>query len=219
MYKSALLPDIVLGPPKGGGLAQGSVDVVSLGCRTNDDGGSNAPYGGGIIIEFVDNRAWDGPGPDLTIFENVFYVGMDPDARFMEPATVAVSQDGVTFHSFPCDFSPRYDSEGNLNLRHPYCYNSGFAGVNPVLSNGDYPDPTDPNVSGGDSFDLAGLGLAWIRYVWVRSTGNRWRVDRDGDLVYHSEESGAASGNAKSGFDLDAAAAVWFEKVEAGENE
>lgn len=221
-FGSEKLPGIVLGAPRGAGLARGSADIVSLGAAGNDDGGATAPYGGAIVLEFTDNAVWNGPGDDFTIFENVFYVNgasgaPDPATRFMEPALVSVSQDGLTWHQFPADFSPRYDpATGQLNLRHPYCYNSGFAGVNPVMSNGLDPDPTDPAVSGGDSFDIGLLGLDWIRFVRIQSTGNRWLADADGDLIYHTEEMSAATrSDAKAGFDLDAAAAIWLDRVAA----
>lgn len=221
-FRSAELPGIVLGPPRGAGLAYGSADVVSLGAAVNDDNGASAPYGGAITLEFVDNAIWNGPGDDFTIFENVFYIydangRPDPTTRFMEPAVVSVSQDGVTWHQFPTDFSPRYDPvSGKLNLHHPYCYRTGFAGVNPVMSNGLDPDPTDPAVSGGDSFDIGTLGLDWIRFVRIQSTGSRWLTDSDGDLIYHIEKTSAATrSDIKSGFDLDAAAAIWSDRITA----
>lgn len=221
-FRAKELPAIVLGSPKGRGLQWGSADVVSLGAATCNDGGASAPYGGAITLEFRDNDVWDGPGADFTVFENVFYIcdeqGVpDPQTRFMEPAIVSASQDGVNWRQFKTDFSPRYDpATGALNLRHPYCYNSGFAGVNPVMSNGYSPDPTDPAVSGGDSFDISELGFPWIRYVRIQSTGNRWLLDGDGDLILHNEETGAASRNSeKSGFDLDAVSAIWMRKVQA----
>ncbi|MDD5482587.1 MAG: hypothetical protein PHP98_02890 [Kiritimatiellae bacterium] len=223
-FRSSELPRIVLGAPRGTGLASGSADVVSLGAAINNDNGGSAPYGGSIILEFVDNVVWDGPGADFTIFENVFYICndagvLDPETRFMEPAVVAVSQDGVNWRQFPIDFSPRYyPGSGKLNVRHPYCYNSGFAGVNPVMSNGCDPDPTDPALSGGDSFDISALGLDWIRYVLIQSVGSRWLADKDGELVCHNEETGAADrNNNKSGFDLDAVTAIWMQKVAASD--
>ena len=221
-FRAADLPGIVLGAPRGTGLAWGSTDVVSLGAATCNDAGASAPYGGSITLEFVDNLVWDGPGADFTVFENVFYVcnaaGVpDPETRFMEPALVSVSQDGINWRQFKTDFSPRYDpATGKLNLRHPYCYNSGFAGVNPIMSNGYTPDPTDPAVSGGDSFDISELGFKWIRYVRIQSTGNRWLTDSNGNLIHHTEEQDAANRNStKSGFDLDAVSAIWMHKEES----
>ena len=223
-YNAVLLPGIVLGSPKGGGIGSGSLDVVSLGAASVDEPGG-APYGGSIVISFENNLAYDGPGADITIFENVFYIkgatGYDPNSRMMEPAIVSVSQDGVVWHTFPFDFSPRYDAKtGALNLRHPFVYNKGFAGVNPVIANGYNVDPTDPAVSGGDSFDLADLhvpGLTWIRYVRIQSTGEKWLVDSDGDLVRHSNTSAlkeASRSSPTSGFDLDAVTAIWLDAVQ-----
>lgn len=221
-YNATALPGIVLGPPRGGGVSAGSLDVVSLGAATFGDGGGE-PYGGSIVISFENNLVCDGPGADFTVFENVFYINgtngaPDPNQRMMEPATVSVSQDGTTWFTFPTDFSPRYDpTTGALNLRHPFVFNKGFAGVNPVIANGTSVDPTDTAVSGGDSFDLADLrvpGLTWIRYIRLQSTGNKWLTDSNGDLIYHPTDSGAALRSVnKSGFDLDAVTAIWLGAV------
>lgn len=73
------LPDIVLGPPRGG------FDVASLGCA------------GAIELEFEAPGIVDGPGPDLIVFENPF------DASFPEPGEVSVSADGISWTVFPCD--------------------------------------------------------------------------------------------------------------------
>lgn len=224
-FNQVLLPGVVLGPPKGAGLTSGSLDVISLGAASVDDPGST-PYGGSIIVGFEDNLVVDGPGADFTVFENAFYYlnsqGLaDPETRVMEPAIVSVSQDGVTWHSFPFDFSPRYDAKtGALNLKHPYVYNRGFAGVNPVISNGINVDATDPAVSGGDSFDLADLkvpGLDWIRFVRLQSTGHKWLADTNGDLVHHPNDKATRSADRnfnKSGCDLDAVTAIWMERTE-----
>src|SRR5262245_41768337 len=56
-YGEKKLPDIVLGPPHGGGKFLGGSDVFSLG------------KGGHITLEFVDNEVIDEPGPDFIIFE------------------------------------------------------------------------------------------------------------------------------------------------------
>ncbi len=223
-YGADRLPAIVLGAPSGAGLARGSLDVLSLGAAVNNDDGATAPYGGYIVLEFLDNAVWDGPGADLTVFENVFYLDSDaglpdPDTRFMEPAVVLVSQDGATWRTFPTDFSPRYQpGSGALNLQHPYCYHAGFAGINPVLSCGNDPDPTNPDVSGGDSFDLADVGLDRIRFVAIQSTGHRWLRDAQGDLIQHTEQMGAVGRSSRTaGFDLDAVAAIWFHRVSAAD--
>ena len=139
------LPGIVLGPPKGGGSAQGSTDVCSLG------------VGGSITLAFDGNAIVDGPGPDFIVFENPFAVGGNLNDPYAELGTVAVSDDGVTWVSFPCTATaPPYGT---------------CAGWNYVYANADTNDidPTDPAVAGGDPFDLADIGVARARFVRVTS--------------------------------------------------
>lgn len=164
------LPGIVLGPPKGGGPLQGSLDVLSLG---ND---------GVIVLGFDPPLICDGPGPDLTVFENPFHSGTPDGPIFAEYGIVAVSQDGVTFVTFP------YDPATHV----------GLAGQNPVLSNPDNGiSPLDPSVSGGDQFDLADVGLTWAKYVRITDPGAA--IDDPGNHI--------APGT-QAGFDLDALAAL-----------
>jgi hypothetical protein len=140
------LPDIVLGEPRGGGVAQGSLDVLSLG------------RGGSIVVGFGGGAIVDGPGPDLLVFENAFYVGGDPTHPFAELGEVSVSDDGETWSTFPC----RTDA-------YPF---EGCAGWHAVLASPDAGvSPFDPAVAGGDPFDLADLGLASARFVHVRDLG------------------------------------------------
>ena len=77
---------------------------------------------------------------------------------------------------------------------------------------GSLPDPRNPSVSGGDSFDLSWISstLKWIRFVKITSTGDRWLTDADGDKVRHVSGLGALSGTGSSGFDLDAVCAVKY---------
>lgn len=203
-----------VGPPRGGGAFQGSLDVVSLHARARGDG--SPPYGGSITLRFTDNIAADGDGDDFTVFENPFLIqpGNQPGAdavRFMEPGIVSVSQDGKIWKEFPFNYRPSYFENGDVNCFNPWSYSYGFAGISPVYSNNGSPDPTNPAVSGGDSFDLddlPGKPFTWIQYVRITSTGDRWLIDVDGDPVRHTEEFGALSGAGSSGFDLDAVCAV-----------
>jgi hypothetical protein len=176
--------DSVLGPPHGGGALQGSTDTLSLG------------LGGTIVVEFADNLVVDGPGPDLLVFENAFLVsGLTTLPPYAEPATVAVSADGVDWRTFPCALAaPPY---------YPGC-----AGVYPVFARpGDPLVPTatpiealvglpidqlvPPPGAGGDAFDLAAVGLHAVRFVRIEAS----QIDRRlGGL---------------SGFDLDAMGAVY----------
>ncbi|MBS1912174.1 MAG: hypothetical protein JST22_09325 [Bacteroidetes bacterium] len=132
--------------------------------------------GGEIVLRFDRHMIVDGPGPDFTVFENAFrYSAGSRNRVYAEPGQVAVSRDGVTFVSFPFD---------SLTLH-------GCAGVTPT--NGEA-DPGDPVLSGGDSFDLAQLGIDSVRYVRIRDV------------------TGVVKGNPSSpfwdptlnGFDLDA---------------
>lgn len=162
------LPGIVLGPPKGGGASQGSFDTFSLG------------RGGEIVLEFVDFIIFDGDGLDFTVFENPFEVGGNAGLTFAELGIVGVSGDGALFLEFDCQTATS-----------PY---KGCAGVRPVLANPDLNniDPTDPDVSGGDSFDLAEVGLKAARFVRIRDANAGY-----GSPILRS-----------NGFDLDAVAII-----------
>jgi hypothetical protein len=134
------LPDVVLGPPEGGGQYKQSTDVASLGC------------GGSITIFFFAPSIADGPGPDFIVFENAFYP-YGSDETYAEPARVSVSDDGVAWTAFPCDTASGWPP-------------AGCAGVMPVYSDSSNGiDPLDPGVAGGDAFDLDDIGVASARYV------------------------------------------------------
>jgi hypothetical protein len=191
-FGQSSLPSIVLGPPAGSGLFAGGLQVVSL--------GSN----GRIDVSFTNNVIVNGPGVDFTVFENAFLqIGAFSitGAPFAEPGRVSVSQDGVTWHTFPCAMAS------------PPFY-VGCAGVYPVLSNGS--NPATPHASipsttpiaslvgvsaiglatpagaGGDSFDLSSVGLGWARYLRIEASGS----------------ATGPEGTDNARFDLDAVAAV-----------
>ncbi len=128
----------VFGPPHGGGTGGGSFDIISLG------------RGGEMIIEMIDYLIFDGEGADFIVFENPFAAG---EETFAEPAQISVSEDGETFVPFSCTLDDW-----------PY---AGCAGVMPVFANPDENsiDPTDPETAGGDSFDLADVGLSVVRFI------------------------------------------------------
>ncbi|MBN1550681.1 hypothetical protein JW979_04395 [bacterium] len=183
-------PEIVLGGPEGAGEFGGSNHILSLG------------DGGWIILEFTDNVAENGPGPDLIVFENPFYVNFDPLNVFSEVAFVEVSQDGETFFRFPNDYNPDGIPENN-----PANW-TGFAGVSPVIANSQNGiDPINPDVAGGDVFDLSDVGLDWIRYIRIVDTDEPPNAasDDDGDEIYDYGWPGGTT----AGFDLDAVAAIY----------
>ena len=115
---------------------------------------------------------------------------------------MSVSQDGTTWFTFPCA----------LDLAESP-YHPGCAGVFPVLSDGTASTPhasfeTDvaiedlvglpalslpvPGGAGGNSFDLADVGLGWAKYVRIEAA-----TFVDGP-----------AGVDTAGFDLDAVAAI-----------
>ena len=224
-WGASQIPNNVLGPPggpAGGNPAWSPREVVSLHARTNDDEGASPPYGGSITLEFHDNIIVNGSGDDFTVFENVFVVS-GSTTRYIEPAVVSVSQDGHVFYPIPFDYQCHLEKQDDHVEGHgrgedcvrnnPFAYQKGFAGINPVYSVGLTPDPTDPNVSGGDPFDLSdvrGKKLQWVRFVKIQSTGDGWLRDQDGELVHHTNNAGTLdlTGNYKSGFDLDAVSAI-----------
>ena len=155
-------PEIVLGSPEGRGATSGSLNVLSLG------------QGGTIILEMTDLEITDGPGPDLLVFENPFL-------GWFETAAVAASMDGETWHEWPCD------AEDLPNLF------PGCAGVSYVHANSDQPiDPTSAKDAGGDTFDLAAIGLPAARFIRIRDSGRNFH----------------GYGETTGGFDLDAVAAA-----------
>jgi hypothetical protein len=136
-------PGPILGPPRGAGCCDGSLDVVSLG------------NGGTVTLELGETEIVDGPGPDFIVFENAFWVDGDESQPFAELATVAVSEDGQNFVEFSCTATEA-----------PF---GSCAGWRPVFANADDNsiDPLDPSAAGGDPFDLAEIGLARARYVRI----------------------------------------------------
>jgi len=81
------LPWVVTGPPTGGGDAQGSLDVLSLGA-------------GGVVELELGLDVVDGPGADLVVFENAF---KGAGLVFSEAGEIALSLDGEEWTTFPCD--------------------------------------------------------------------------------------------------------------------
>ena len=138
-FGAAGLPGVVLGPPRGAGAGAGSTDVVSLG------------RAGTIVLAFDDIGLVDGPGPDLLVFENPF-------ADFTETGRVAVSEDGQSWHAWPCT--------GQTSDPLATC-----AGLQPVLGDGTT-DLQDAAKMGGDAFDLAAIGVARARFVRIEDTGH-----------------------------------------------
>lgn len=142
-FGQSRMPDVVLGPPRGGGDMAGGTDVVSLGA-------------GGVLCLAFEGAVIDGPGVDLLVFENAFTVA-GSDRAFVELGEVSVSEDGERFVTFPCHSDA------------PSAPYTGCAGWNPVYSSpANGLSPTDPRVAGGDPFDLSEVGLSSAKVVCVR---------------------------------------------------
>ncbi len=174
-------PDNVLGPPASN--ASYSVPAVS------PDDICSLGLGGEIILAFTNNAIVDGDGPDFTVFENAFQILYGPRAGeiFAEPGKVAVSKDGINFFEFPFD---------SLTL-------NGCAGVTPTNGSA---DPTNPDSSGGDSFDLATVGLDTAYFVKIT----------DITSIILSDTSNPYYDYTANGFDLDAVAAIHSADVISG---
>jgi hypothetical protein len=206
-YGASGLPRNVTGPPDGRSTyspAYKPGEVASLHAQ--------AGAGGSIELEFTDNIVEIAPGEDLTVFENVLFVGGNGNQRFMEPALISVALFPGEWHRLPCDVVPPAAGQP-LDLKDPFYYARGIAGRNGTTGS----DPTNPNASGGDSFDLdeaaARAGLTWIRYIRIQSTGDAaLRDDAGGDLIRHPDDPAfnPLSGSGSSGFDLDAVSAVHY---------
>lgn len=206
-YGATQMPRNVTGPPDGRSTyapAYKASEVLSLHAKLY--------FGGSIELEFKDNIVELAPGEDLTVFENVMFVGGDANRRFMEPAVVSVALFPGEWHRLRTDVVPPADGQP-VDVYNPFYYNQGIAGRNPTTGD----DPTDPSRSGGDSFDLntaeGAAGLTWIRYIRIQSTGDQaMRDDNGGDLIRHNDDPnfGPLTGAGSSGFDLDAVSAVHY---------
>ena len=126
----------ILGGPQGGGLGAGSLHVLTLG------------EGGDVTLGF-DVTIVDGPGADLTVFENGFLIAGGPSV-FAELFFVEVSTDGATFARFPSKYVGSGSSMGAYR---------GIGGCMPVVADvtTGLVDPLDPLLSGGEALDLAEL--------------------------------------------------------------
>ncbi len=129
---------------RGGGTDGGSLDVFSL--------LHEPPEEASLVLRWSDRVVLDGPGIDLVVFENAFVSG---GGVFMDPAVVEVSMDGQEWATLPHDYAADDETAWSADPDHW----QGFAGRTPVLLHEeDNPlDPLDPELAGGDAFDLADL--------------------------------------------------------------
>ena len=151
--------------------------------------------GGEIIVGFKERVIKNGAGVDFVIFENAF-VNPVNNGIFAEPGIVSVSQDGIKYYEFP------YNPATLV----------GFAGITPTYGD---KDPFNPDVSGGDKFDLDVLGLDYIKYIKIKDT----------TFIIKSLPPGSKYKSPDfllTGFDLDAIVGLYLEdesSVSVAENE
>lgn len=131
-------PSNVLGLPDTSARADRPTAIAEAVCSLG--------LGGEIILGWKNAVLVNRTGADFTVFENPF-IRFDGKV-FAEPGKIAVSRDGVRFVEFPFD---------SLSLR-------GCAGVTPT--SGDK-SPFNPSISGGDSFDLAQIGIDSVRFIKI----------------------------------------------------
>ena len=187
-------PDPAIGPPTGGGLSQGSMDVVSLGT-------------GGTLTVQMDPAVVDGAGADLLVCENAFYVTGTLQS-FVEAAFVEVSSDGQHFARLSSNYTGPDSPLPIFTGIHPARYR-GFAGVMPVMAHPPEVDPLDVTAAGGDLFDLHELvadplvqadllDLDDIRFVRIVDVQAGLSTDTAGHIVF---DCGVGTG---SSCDIDA---------------
>ncbi len=167
-------------PAQGSTFAHDRLPEIVLGPPRGSLDVASLGCGGEIRLRFDEPGIVDGPGPDLLVFENPFA------DSFPEPGEVAVSEDGETWWVFACD---------------PVS-GAGCAGVTPTAA-GAATDPTDPELAGGDAFDLASLAEA-PEQVWFVRIRDRSREHWQPLGMDWCDPGQMGAG----GFDLDALAAV-----------
>jgi hypothetical protein len=191
-------PGIVLGPPGDATPTSGSLSVIALG------------HGGSIVLEFTDNAIVDGQGPDFIVFENPFFCTLAPTSQdepysvLAEPGIVAVSEDGIDYHTFPHDAAALSEVVNLCSDKELLLRLAGLMGITPSFT-GNYTVPNDPQVfdtsapagisgHGGDAFDLADVGLSRARFVRITDPdlsigipGPSEGLDLDTVVAIHSE--------------------------------
>jgi len=189
----------LLGGPQGGGITNGSLDVVVLGTGGSITVGFNVPI-------------QDGPGADFIAFENGFSFAAPSDI-FTEVAFAEVSSDGVNFARMPSRFAGPPSVQPPFGTL-PMGTFAGMVGGMPVVANvlSNSIPPEDPVRAGGEAFDLAALqahpmvlggqlDLQAVQFVRFVDVVEGVASDSYGNVIY---DNGGATGSA----DLDAVAVI-----------
>lgn len=174
----------MLEAPQGGGPINGSNHVFALGV-------------GGSTVLHLNIRMWNGPGTDLIVYENPFFVSGSVWSAFCELLFVEVSTNGIDFARFPNDFDgpPGPYLQGGAQLGADVTYYDGFAGVYPVSAFPPGVNPLNVVAGGGDAFDLADLldhplvlggqvNLDDINFVRLIDVAGGAALDDDGQIIW-----------------------------------
>ncbi len=132
---------------RGGGASTGGTDVYAIPAV-------NSSF---LVLALDGHSIGNGPGAELVVFENPFNYG--EGGVFMDQVVVQVSRDGITWVSFPFDFTAEDETSYSTD---PADWD-GFGGVTPVIFNQDVDpnaDPFNTETAGGDAFDLDQLDQA-----------------------------------------------------------
>jgi hypothetical protein len=193
-------PNAVLGSPDRmtAGYPSGTDPVTifnpAWGADTNDWGSDQVfSFGAGGYIEVMfDAPVEDDPlnpfGIDLIVFGNAGFLSADwPPTACTDPAllfgadygTVEVSQDGASWHTVTPPYADvLFPTTGWADAAHTVA-SDFLRPVDPGLTLADLDGRTESEVlalyggsGGGTGIDIAGTGLAWIRYVRVTNTGH-----------------------------------------------
>ena len=103
---------------------------------------------------FVTNDAGNPEGYDFVVWGNAF-------SGWTEPGKVEVSQNLTTWHELTEGWTNRFDVTPT--------YGAGIV----------YPDPDLTTYAGGDYFDIASLGLDWIKYIRLSDAPGGGSADLD----------------------------------------
>ncbi len=168
------------------GAADGS--IVSLG----DSGVAVLKFAGVL---------YDGPGPDLAVFENGFVDPSDPNLAFLELAFVEVSSDGSNFVRFPaCSYVPQVPQIPGSGVYTDARLINNLAGKYTSMNG----TPFDLSELSGES----GLDISHITHVRLvdvtGSVAGGYSHDTGGRVINDPYPTNFPTG----GFDLDAVAAI-----------
>ncbi len=204
----------------GAGEGFQSLDVFSL--DRSPDGSLVLSWDGAVVC--------NGEGPDLAVFENVFFSEL-AESFFMEPVVVSVSFDGENYESFPHDYLGADEREPDAGVGSAEQSDwVGFAGVHAVFYNETSfnftthgVNPVNSAQAGGDAFDLESLPETplgeelkrrGVRFVKIEAAQTKVNPDSC-DEAGNCKNFPFTPNNLNGGFaDIDGVYARWLRAVD-----